>query len=409
MLVSVSACSGQDPLSHEDNAPAPAVLADPQLLQRSEAEAKAEVQLFMEQLAPQVRGTAHKIASAGYVLSSEVAVRGSHTEAPPLDTLLYVLNVNDEKTAIVSGDLSSPAVLAVMEGKPQKDMLSQKTGTGFDFVAKNIVDYASSETARRKWHERRFYISYFKMGPWETIQKQEPMLQVAWHQYSPFNDSVQMINETRTPAGCVPVAVAQFLTYHKWPNSFSNHTWFWEEMVANTSHTDIPILLRALGQDLRSKYRENFTSTSASAIDSFLNSQGFVAEMKKPFFSADVLLNELQNKRPVFVWGENKKDTEGGSHVWIIDGFLKKERKLYKIYTNGTYRSERVQSREHRYYFHCNWGWGVCNGYFLMEAFLPFDMPLIPENNNRGDSIYKPQGREYLYNNYACIIAKRKN
>lgn len=103
-----------------------------------------------------------------------------------------------------------------------------------------------------------------------------------------------------------------------------------------------------------------------------------------------MLVNEIDNKRPVFMCGANNGNTE--SHAYVCDGYAygKSDNKLY---------------------FHVNWGWGqygtgseagdekhlyMYNGYFRSTAFT-YHSCYYPE----GDKNYKVY--EYAYKQYAII------
>lgn len=405
-LMVFSACSEQGALPLEGALTDVASVTEAQTLQRSEAEAKAEVQSFLEQMAPQVRGASYTIMGADYVLRSDAAVRGGNLATHDIDTLLYVFNVNDEKTAIVSGDLSSPAVLAVMEGKPQKDMLSQKTGTGFDLVAKNMLNYSASDTTEEYLGELEVYRYLpFRIVSFQTIQKVGPMLKVTWDQNWPYNkDMPYLSNGTRAYAGCVPIAVGQLLTYYKYPQSIGGRTLDWEKIIADPSHDDVSFLVKNLAEDMASEYKLEGTSTPfEDTTADVLNSYGYTCRMKKSFTSED-LLGALLKRSLVLVWGANVNDPRErkSSHVWVVDGFLKRKRTMYQLITAG-FKGSKVTT-SYTNYFHCNWGWNVFNGYFLADLFTPFDMPKLKENTNRGDSTYKKLG--YHYNNHACLFVE---
>lgn len=101
-----------------------------------------------------------------------------------------------------------------------------------------------------------------------------------------------------------------------------------------------------------------------------------------------MLVNEIDNNRPVFMTGANAGNTE--SHAYVCDGYA---------YGN----------KDNKLYFHVNWGWGkygngpdddehhyMYNGYFLSTAFT-YHTPYYPE----GDKDYKEY--EWAYKQYAII------
>lgn len=101
-----------------------------------------------------------------------------------------------------------------------------------------------------------------------------------------------------------------------------------------------------------------------------------------------MLVNEIDNNRPVFMTGAYADNHE--SHAYVCDGYA---------YGN----------KDDKLYFHVNWGWGeygngpdddehhyMFNGYFLSTAFT-YHTPYYPE----GDKDYKEY--EWAYKQYAII------
>ena len=101
-----------------------------------------------------------------------------------------------------------------------------------------------------------------------------------------------------------------------------------------------------------------------------------------------MLVNEIDNNRPVFMTGAYADNHE--SHAYVCDGYA---------YGNN----------DNKLYFHVNWGWGkygngpdddehhyMYNGYFLSTAFT-YHTPYYPE----GDKDYKEY--EWAYKQYAII------
>ncbi|MBQ0104161.1 MAG: C10 family peptidase [Prevotellaceae bacterium] len=102
----------------------------------------------------------------------------------------------------------------------------------------------------------------------------------------------------------------------------------------------------------------------------------------------EMLVNEIDNNRPVFMTGAKADNSE--SHAYVCDGYA---------YGNN----------DNKLYFHVNWGWGkygngpdddehhyMFNGYFLSTAFT-YHTPYYPE----GDKDYKEY--EWAYKQYAII------
>lgn len=216
---------------------------------------------------------------------------------------------------------------------------------------------------------------------------------VQWDQSEPFNGKAPLLGTSsggsgysgdhgdgeRCAAGCVPVALAEILTWHGAPDQGdgSEHTIFresgksteeygkntlnttydWTEIrkikswsdTKNASETileNIAQLLLDCGTLVGAVYGESTGAMATSAVEAFGLHMGynkaahfeFPEEYTKQEWS-NMLVSEI-SKRPVLYTGQ----TEDGGHAFVADGY-------------ATYKGE--------YLFHFNFGWGTYyNGYY---------------------------------------------
>ena len=119
----------------------------------------------------------------------------------------YIFNIGNQKGfVIVSGDDRTADILGYCDNG-QYD--SAHVPDAVKFLLNGYVsemeladtDVPTTATARRM--ESRANIS--------------PMLTTNWDQGSPYNGNCPTVNGTHTETGCVAVAMAQIMYYHRWP------------------------------------------------------------------------------------------------------------------------------------------------------------------------------------------------
>ena len=206
-----------------------------------------------------------------------------------------------------------------------------------------------------------------------------PLLRTQWNQDSPWNDLCPGPDSLgrRCWAGCVPIAMAQVMNYHKWPerghNKHGYYYWLYmEDLNAIDKHKWIEV------DFYQSVYDWEHMETSGAAMAKLVFDCGVASEAKygydktpaymdkvqeglRKFFSYkgeglrmvsadaegenfDVLLREeLDNHRPVIMAGQPAGDGDG--HAFVCDGY------------------------DDEGFFHMNMGWGgQYDGYYRSTA-----------------------------------------
>ena len=217
-----------------------------------------------------------------------------------------------------------------------------------------------------------------------SVSQKGPYLSVRWTQDSPYNRYCYNDNNELCPAGCVAIAVAQIMSYHQKPSSFTRtydgsnatQTLNWTGIksyptIYSATETDkdaLAHLIREIGHLALMDY----TPGSSGTYDLFANitmanlgyTQGTIRN-----YNFSTLQNELDNDRPVYMSGA-VADAESG-HAWVADGYRIQNYSIwyYNIWSDDTW--EYTGSRAFSYkYLHINWGWnGNCNGYFQDGVF----------------------------------------
>lgn len=237
------------------------------------------------------------------------------------------------------------------------------------------------------------------LSDWENEEHIDPLLNVSWHQNSPYNKYVKEKNcpDLKTsPAGCIPVAIGMLLSYWKYPQVIHNTTFDWNQIVQYpslaTSKDQVALLMEYLGDDLEATYSCNETSVKRQKAGSWLLSNGFVGGQHTNY-NKNTVIASLHNYMPVIIIGLN---TYGEGHAWVIDGYDKKKRKVhrYYIYTNKitgeSYTVDGGIMYEYSWLFSNNFGHGIKTNWLSAGYFCEYP-------NNPSD--------EYTYSKSLTILS----
>ena len=210
-----------------------------------------------------------------------------------------------------------------------------------------------------------------------------------WNQGDPYNRFCPMDGSYRSLAGCVPVAAAIVMRYHRWPESGKGstnayrtdskglsvaqrnleHSYDWDNMPlafveGNYSEEQalaVSTILADVGAAFQADYAAEGTGASLKSDVMYANF-GYNPSMSQiPRENYDdkvwlsMLRGELDAFRPVVYCGY---DVDNG-HAFILDGYTDDD------------------------YFHVNWGWGgEADGYFTLSTLTPYDDPGYSFNSN---------------------------
>lgn len=211
-----------------------------------------------------------------------------------------------------------------------------------------------------------------------------PMIKVGWGQKDPYNMYTPVISGKHAPTGCAATAVAQLMSYWRYPTSYN-----WNVMVPTSGNETLATfqatahLMSNVGTGLNMQYGKDQSTANFSDIPGYLTNLGYNPGTYEAYNSSDVI-QSLNNKRPVLVAGYSiKKDVyrkylifwekyshtyyEGG-HGWLIDGYLRIKTPVYFVSETATFTANFLSTTP---LVHCNWGWpeyGV-DGYYNEDAF----------------------------------------
>lgn len=215
---------------------------------------------------------------------------------------------------------------------------------------------------------------------WNTITTQTMpfyLLTTKWHQRDPYRHFCFTDEGENAVAGCVPIAMAQIMAYHKKPASFNNHYYQWNVLTQtptisiNSSLKDnVGYLVHDIGTNANVRYGKTSSSTNnLNALGTFRDF-GYSASLEN--YNVSEITSFLDDSKPIYISGVSYKpdtnNTESVGHAWVIDGYYVKTTvdEYYDIETlDLVYRNS-----DNDLYLHCNWGWSYGDCYCLSQIFM---------------------------------------
>lgn len=305
------------------------------------------------------------------------------------NTLLYSGSIPDENQlpALHIFSLSPRGFVITSADKAAFPVVGYSTGSQWpdnelpENVSVWLANYTSQITAirsakiqpdqeiRQAWNDPD---SFFGNAT-KTNSQIPPLILSRWNQGTFYNDSCPVINGVRTLAGCVPVALAQVICFHRYPArgtgfkeynlngygtitaNFGITTYDYNGMLAKPDRfsPSLAQLIFHCGVSVNADYSVNGTSAgtpeTAVALQQFFGYADEISYHNKSEYSDSVwksmICDNLSQKQPLIY-----KGSQGGfsGHAWVCDG------------CDGTE------------YFHFNWGWsGFADGYYYLENLNP--------------------------------------
>gem|GEM_PF-1609833 len=222
-----------------------------------------------------------------------------------------------------------------------------------------------------------------------------PLMTTCWRQNYGFNamcPHYDASNPQKYPAGCVAIAMAQIMKYHRSPATFD-----WDAMDDFAPTAATQYLIADIAKTIKTEHTETQSyATLDNAINGFSETYGYTVS-KKDHKASDVINEIVGRHRPVYMRGES---ASGGKHAWVCDGVSHIEYR-YDYYVeylcNGSYDNlgssmqDPYQTGNYSfpYYFYMNWG----NGYTTEEGkangwYLDTELPTYRNYKNNRKNLY---------------------
>lgn len=324
-----------------------------------------------------------------------------------VDKRMPIILAENTETTMTSKQLLSSKAISEWIDYIAEQVKFLKKSTDFDEHSESLEEWSSYDrqilrVASDEYNpDESDWIPYYTEEKGSETVDHGHLLRTAWHQSYPFNTlAPYMIGSSseRCPAGCGPVAVAQFLYYineinrmgikmptegssYGEPNnftfSFSNmkdpltYSPAWTDNY--NLYTDEEFKLAALmigyvGNKLGTRYNNTSASTTISNLRGYLDDLGIKTAYE------DINENELYVlcdfwKYPAII-AANNNDSEG--HLWICDGVKYTIERYDEIWANisdsaywangnkippGTKLKRVSKTRRNNQLFLMNWGW----------------------------------------------------
>lgn len=330
------------------------------------------------------------------------------------DTLAYVVNFEDEMGfAIVSNDRRTIPVLAMVdEGSLDFSDTTASYPPQLEVFLENIPTVLAYQKKVADDQDEQFLESALQKvvvqddgglkaaGVTEVRATTEciynytvmPLLSVTWHQWSPFNDLVEKSlpsnPQEKCPIGCVATAIAQVMSYHRYPHSYD-----WASFVKPIStysvatKSAIAQLHITIAKNVGMEFGEE-SAAGRDSIPSHFSKMGYTHIDAFSSYDHSCVDASLKHCAPVLMFGYSKCAMSGSlrfygnGHCWVVDGVVDEAWKVgFAQYNEKGFLGYRYQNEYYGRYLHCNWGWGgKANGYYHEGAF----------NTNNG-----PEGFKY--------------
>lgn len=243
---------------------------------------------------------------------------------------------------------------------------------------------------------------------------------ISYGQGSPYNNNAPIISGSHCPAGCVAVAMAQIMRYHRHPQSCTGGTVTYQTSVGKTMTADfdayspdwdnilthyegggysaeqaeaVAQLLLYCGVSVQMDYAAGGSGAVSSYVEPALYTYfGYSKEVRQVHESDEglsndewhtIIQNELKAGRPIYM---SSQQENGAGHAYVCDGYRRSEGYAIK-YSD----------------YHINWGWnGICDGWFRLNKLKPSTnpenftdlskniaiiYPIIPEGNTPVENV----------------------
>lgn len=276
-----------------------------------------------------------------------ISITDTNGESPAF----YIYNRGtDDGFVIVSGDERTTATVLAYSDHGSFDATSMP-----DNVRGWLNDYASQIAAVRNSAIKGTGVKQLNFPKGNPIV--EPLITTQWNQDAPYNDNTPKMSGAHTPVGCMAVAMAQIMNYHRWPEQGTgNIEYQWNNSYLDRDFTectydwdnlDVAKLMSDVGIACKMNYGVN--SSSAYGIDAgraFVRYFGYDKAMEYHVrHQLDVydwndaewekmLRDELNARRPILYTGSKRDGRFYIGHAFVCDGY------------------------DDAGYFHFNFGWG---------------------------------------------------
>lgn len=318
------------------------------------------------------RSNSRVVGDIEYVVNNKTRGQDGTNNVP--DTLFYIVNYADEQGFVVlSADIRIPSIMAISNignmalsdttnnrtlARWLENITYQSNETACSYGALGDFDYADSTYRPPHLGDRVIEIT-------KHIKPHLDNFASRWGQKAPYNSYAYGTAQKRWALGCGPLAIAQIMSFHKWPNVIEGVSIDWDEVMKLPYEYDLSnpnfnkfYKFLAKVQSVSGAYPEKYPvmalkETSLIANITRLGYQTISAPAK---FGSFNMFSKL-DKEPLLIASSIIDSSVG--HMWVMDGILS-YKETWDALVDGV-----------RFYtmYHCVWGWdGANNGYFMFNT-----------------------------------------
>ena len=379
-FLGICSCNEEEILIHNDDI-YPDSTTNDSLFFRSEADAVFTAINALSEIYPNDKRVSQP---KNYLKVKNVNSIKSNNSSTSNNLGFYIINFEDGGFAMIPNDTRATEIYAYSD----KGSLQLGVNDNVDYYFSLANDYLNNEIENSERiipnipitpipdpNDPRNYALVYHGGHYchkvpvseTTIGSNDYLLITEWHQGGPYNYFCIDSNNSRCSAGCVAIALAQIMAYHKKPLSYNSHTYLWD-LITQTStllpYSEAAIsaaeLIYDIGIAAGSNYLVGYNGATIDGASCALSTFGY--NNTKSDYSFSEIVYNIDLRRPCFVRGDN--NTSNGGHAWVIDGY-KSTSKIYKYYIQNTLEYCSTETKTESY-VHCNWGeGGTANGFYL--------------------------------------------
>lgn len=367
------------------------------IYQRSEAEAKQEALEFLEGFTTPTRTIAPVFTRTHYILTEKQDVRNVALSILA-DTSLFVIELADGGSVLVTGDRRNEAILAYTETNSIIELFNdvERDSNELYLLIEEYLQQTPNRTLPVQELDVRSYMPRDPANaPWKKVLTIHPLLHTSWHQGKPYNNCAPYIKKKKrnAVAGCAAIAMGQVLAYHKYPARIDNLELDWSHILTTIENEEpnAAPLIRKLGDHLRNKWGHDATGAKPQHLPKALRYVTYEASDYESF-NEEKIVADLIEKRPL-IFRANRSTSKvigitvgyRNGHAWVVDGVT-----VYEKNNSSTSSIAQNHKPIKRYHFHCNWGWGGrYNGYYETNLFKPGLEATNPNTETRGSNYNK--------------------
>lgn len=290
------------------------------------------------------------------------------------DTLVRVININDQGFVVVANDFSVSPILAYStEGVFDASSVSPECNYFLNGYGKNITEKRANSGNQINAEWTSLISNNNSVNIKEGAKSVAPLLTTNWNQDAKYNyycPASATGPDGKCYVGCVALSMGQLMRYYNYPDhgygshsyvhpyfgtlsaNFADTTYNWPLMgntATNANKKYIAILLYhcavAVNMNFGPDGSGSQTENIVDALKNYYHYRNTVTFKDRASISdydwIFILKDNLDRKMPVIYSGSGSD----GGHAWVCDGYDNSDR------------------------FHMNWGWsGSGNGYYSVDS-----------------------------------------